>query len=333
MSFNKWKNKKTRTSDTTDSLVSKGFLKESPTLPLVYTCNVPNLNLPIWYKNNEQQVQDDLDKYGAVLFRGFNIHSQEDFQSFVSHSIKKTAQYVEGATPRTNLTKGIYTATEFPPDQEIALHNELSYVTTPPNKIVFCCLTAPQHGGQTQIVDIRKVLNRIDGEIVREFEKRGGWLLRRNYGNGFGPSVQKAFGMTDIEEIKAYGAAVDLKVTEISDGIVVTEQVRKAVHQHPQSGERVWFNHISFWHPSTLCPQVKEKMLEDLALSEFPFSTCFGDGSVIDDDTIEVIRRAYSDEEVKFDWRESDVLLLDNWNVAHGRKPFTGERLVLVAMG
>ncbi|WP_192509138.1 TauD/TfdA family dioxygenase [Pseudoalteromonas aurantia] len=333
MSFNKWRNKSSETKTSKSSVVSRVFLDESPTLPIVYKCHVPNVDLPTWYNQNEQQVLKDLADFGAVLFRGFNIHSEEDFQAFVAQGIKETAKYVEGATPRTKLAKGVYTATEFPADQEISLHNELSYVTEPPNKLAFCCLDAPDEGGQTQLVDVRKVLNRIGSEIASEFEKRDGWLLRRNYGNGYGPSVEKAFGMDDIEEIKAYGEKVDLKVTQLAADKVVTEQVRKAVHAHPVSGENVWFNHISFWHTNTLCPDVKARMEEDLSLAEFPYSTSYGDGSAIDDDTVEAIRLAYLEEEVKFDWVAGDVLLLDNWLVAHGRKPFKGDRKVLVAMG
>ncbi|MEI5640041.1 MULTISPECIES: TauD/TfdA family dioxygenase [unclassified Pseudoalteromonas] len=333
MSFNKWRNKKNGNTAPQSSLVSKVFLEESPTLPIVYKSSAANVDLPTWYSQNESEITRDLARFGAVLFRGFNIHSEEDFQQFVAASIRDTAQYVEGATPRTKLSKGVYTATEFPSDQEIALHNELSYVTEPPKKLAFCCLTAPESGGQTQLADVRKVLERIDDGIISEFEQRDGWLLRRNYGNGYGPTVKKAFGMTNIAEIKAYAEKADLKVTAISDDKVVTEQVRKAVHKHPLSEDKVWFNHISFWHTNNLCPDVRARMAEDLALADFPYSTCYGDGSDIDDMTVEALRKAYVNEEVKFNWREGDVLLLDNWLVAHGRKPFKGERRVLVAMG
>jgi hypothetical protein len=231
------------------------------------------------------------------------------------------------------LKNGVYTATEFPADQEIAPHNELSYVTHPPAKLMFCCLKAEMDGGQTHIVDVHKVLNRIDKDIVNEFSERGGWMLRRNYGNGFGPTLEKAFGLEDIQDIESYCQSVDVKLNRTSQDTYFTEQVRNAVHLHPTTGEEVWFNHVAFWHPSSLCPKVRAKMEEVYSLSEFPYSTYYGDGSQITDDVINTIRQSYSDEEVKFDWREGDVLLLDNWKVAHGRKPFEGNRSVLVAMG
>lgn len=334
MSFSKWQNTKKNVSEnTSDLFVSTVFLEEAPELPIVFKCKVPNLDLALWYSNNEKLIEEKLEKYGAVLFRGFGVHDQDDFNAIVNHAIKKTAEYVEGATPRTHLKNGVYTATEFPADQEIGPHNELSYVTQPPSRIIFCCLKADMKGGQTHIVDVSKVFKRISNDTISEFSQRGGWMLRRNYGNGFGPTLEKAFGMNDAQKIESYCKSVDVKFNRVSENNYFTEQVRKAVHLHPVTGEELWFNHVVFWHPSSLCPKVKAKMEEVYSLSEFPYSTYYGDGSQISDDVIDTIRKSYRDEEVKFDWREGDVLLLDNWKVAHGRKPFEGDRSVLVAMG
>ena len=38
-------------------------------------------------------------------------------------------------------------------------------------------------------------------------------------------------------------------------------------------------------------------------------------------------------ETVTFSWQRGDVLVLDHMLTAHGRRPFTGARRVLVAMG
>lgn len=37
-------------------------------------------------------------------------------------------------------------------------------------------------------------------------------------------------------------------------------------------------------------------------------------------------------EEVAFPWQPGDVLVVDNMLVSHGRRPFSGERRILVAM-
>jgi alpha-ketoglutarate-dependent taurine dioxygenase len=39
------------------------------------------------------------------------------------------------------------------------------------------------------------------------------------------------------------------------------------------------------------------------------------------------------DNAISFRWERGDVLLLDNYLVAHGRNPYEGPRKILVAMG
>ena len=59
---------------------------------------------------------------------------------------------------------------------------------------------------------------------------------------------------------------------------------------------------------------------------------CFGDGTEIPIADLRAVRDAYRKAEVVFPWRAGDVLVLDNVLAMHGRKPFEGDRRVLVAM-
>jgi alpha-ketoglutarate-dependent taurine dioxygenase len=47
---------------------------------------------------------------------------------------------------------------------------------------------------------------------------------------------------------------------------------------------------------------------------------------------LDEITQVYNDHSVVFPWREGDVLMLDNMLTAHGRKPFVGERKVVVGI-
>ena len=38
-------------------------------------------------------------------------------------------------------------------------------------------------------------------------------------------------------------------------------------------------------------------------------------------------------KDVQFQWREGDVLMVDNMLVAHARNPYQGARKIVVAMG
>jgi alpha-ketoglutarate-dependent taurine dioxygenase len=95
----------------------------------------------------------------------------------------------------------------------------------------------------------------------------------------------------------------------------------------------VWFNHVAFWHVSSLEPQVREATLETFPVEDLPYNTYYGDGEPIEDEVVRQLREAYRAETVAFPWQRGDLLMIDNILVAHGRSPFTGARKVLAAMG
>ena len=67
-------------------------------------------------------------------------------------------------------------------------------------------------------------------------------------------------------------------------------------------------------------------------LDGLPRQTYFGDGSKIPDNTLSAIRAAFAREATQFPWQSGDILLLDNMQMAHGRRAFTGPRKVLAAL-
>ncbi len=333
MDFSNWKKNRANAPVVERAVTEKVYLEGHPKLPIVYKALVPELDLATWYQLNAASIEQDLLDAGGILFRGFAVDSEAGFKSFSQVAFTKLAEYVQGATPRIELQKDVYTSTEFPADQEIELHNELSYVLQPPRKIAFCCLTAAREGGQTQIADVHEIYNKLDASIVEEFKRRGGWMLKRNYHYGFGPSVFSAFKLDSLEKIREYCAREQVEFNQVSEQHFMTRQVRDVVHSHPVTSKPLWMNHVAFWHPDNLLPDVRAKLSEMFSPEDFPYSTYYGDGTPIDSAVIAEISQLYRKVEVAFEWKAGDVMLLDNWRVAHGRKPFVGERKVIVSMG
>lgn len=331
MNFSDWKKTKLHSTSFADGLVYREVINNQ-CLPVVFRAKAPSQQLGEWYIANKAAVDEQLDMHGACLFRGFNVRNMVDFQEAAGRILSRPAKYIQGATPRSELAANIYTSTEFPKDQEISLHNELSYVSNPPQKIIFCCLQAAEHGGQTQIADMYSVYKNLDKRILDTFDRLGGWMLRRSYQQGFGPSIFKSFNLETIDEVVAFAQQENINVKWIDDHYR-SEQVNPVIKIHPKNNVPVWFNHVVFWHSASLCPKVKAKMLEVCDEETLPYNTFYGDGSRISDTTINEIRSVYQQEEVVFDWQEGDLMLLDNLRVAHGRKPFVGSRSVLVSMG
>lgn len=313
-------------------LVNIRPLREDCSLPVVISPVLDAMDLSSWASANLQTIDALLKKHGGILFRGFAMQGQPGFEQFLDAVHLERMHYIEGATPRTSLGHQVYTSTEFPPEHRIALHNELSYVLTWPMKISFFCIIPAESRGETPIADMRKVLRRIAPAIRQSFAGKG-WMLVRNFGDGLGLPWQTAFRTESKDEVERYCAAAQIQWEWREGGRLRTRQVRPATATHPQTGEEVWFNHVAFWHSSSLDANTRQLLVSEFKEDGIPYNTYYGDGAPIEDAVIDELRRAYDGETVEFPWQKGDALYLDNMLVSHGRSPFTGSRKIIVGMG
>ncbi|HEY2737285.1 MAG TPA: TauD/TfdA family dioxygenase, partial [Thermoanaerobaculia bacterium] len=96
--------------------------------------------------------------------------------------------------------------------------------------------------------------------------------------------------------------------------------------------EPVWFNHITFFHISTLPQEIREGLLAQFREEDLPNNTYYGNGSAIEAECLDILRQAYLEEKTALAWRRGDILMLDNVLAAHAREPFSGRREILVGM-
>lgn len=268
---------------------------------------------------------------GGLLFRGFRLDGAAAFREFAAGFGHELLTYEFGSTPRSKVETGVYTSTEYPQHQHIPLHNEQSYTRDWPMKIWFYCEEAAPEGGETPLADSRLVYSDMPAEIRERFAGKELTYVR-NFGAGLDVSWTEVFGTEDRSEVEAFCARRGIDCEWKDDGELRTRQRCQAVAAHPRTGEMLWFNQAHLFHVSNLEPEVRETLLDLVEEEDLPRNVTYGDGSPIDDETLDVVRGVLDRHTVAFPWRAGDVAMLDNMLVAHGRAPFKGPRKVRVAM-
>lgn len=314
-----------------EELVRSGPLRPGSPLPLVAEPAVEGVELGEWAVQNRERLEQQLLSSGAILFRNFGVRSVEQFDRFMRGLSGPLLEYTYGSTPRTKVQGQVYTSTEYPAHQEIPPHNEMSYSKDWPMKIWFLCLETAQSGGETPIVDSRRVYQRLNSGVREQFASRQVMYVR-NYGEGLDVPWQKVFRTEDRTAVEQFCRSAGIESEWLGGDRLRTREVCQAVARHPRSGEMVWFNQAHLFHVSNLSAEEREALLGMYAEEDLPRNAYYGDGTPIEPSALEEVRQVYRDELVSFPWEVGDVMMLDNMLTAHGRKPYSGSRRIVVGM-
>lgn len=310
---------------------SRSQLAGVPDFLLAIEPEEEGISLLHWARSREKSIEDDLFKYGAILFRGFAVSSASEFQEWMHVICGQLLSYDERSSPRSTVEGSIYTSTEYPAARRIPFHNESSYSHSFPGRIAFWCVRPAATGGETPIAHTGRVLRRLPTDLCETFRRRR-WSCVRNYRLGLGMSWQQSFQCDDPEKVEEHCIREGLQFEWLPNGGLRTTAIRDAFARRPQTDAASWFNHVSFFHASTLDADLRYGLVSQFGPRELPANTFYGDGDPIPDEVVATIREAYAAEAATFAWRAGDVLLLDNLLVSHSRSSFTGDRQVLVAM-
>ncbi|MFG6175959.1 amino acid adenylation domain-containing protein [Halomonas sp. THAF12] len=307
------------------------FLEEGRRFPIVIEPTDDGLDALAWAASQRDDIERTLRRHGGILFRHFDIDTPQAFEAF-AEAIHPGLYGNYGDLPKKEGGRNIYRSTPYPERQMILYHNESSHLECWPRKQLFFCERPSPVGGATPIVDCREMLQRLPADIVEAFERKG-LLYVRTFTRNLDVSWRDFFRTDSRREVEARLERAGIDWHWFGDDELQTRTRCPAVVTHPLTGERVFFNQVQLHHVSCLDAEVRRDLLELVGAERLPRNVYYGDGSVIDDEVMQRVGGAYEACAVRFDWRQGDVVMLDNMLAAHARDPYQGPRKIVVAMG
>jgi alpha-ketoglutarate-dependent taurine dioxygenase len=285
-----------------------------------------------WIAENRESLIQALAQHGAVLFRGFGVRTDLEFDELIGAFELPNFTYQESLSNavRRNRTERVFTANEAPPSVSIFLHHEMAQTPVYPSKLFFFCEHADMTGGATPLCRSDVLLARlleVRPHFVAACERLGvrysnTMPYEDDLASGQGRSWRSTLSVADAAaaEEKLTGLGYSWQWQEDGQNLRVTTPCLPAVRAL-EDGRKVFFNQlIAAFRGWKDARNSAEK------------SISFGDGSMIDSADM-AVAIALADE-LCFDiqWQAGDFALVDNFLVMHGRRPFEGERRVLASL-
>jgi len=284
-----------------------------------------------WVETNREKLSAQLSAHGAILLRGFGINSDQDFDQLIRAFAWPNFTYADSLSNavRRNRTERVFTANEAPADVSIFLHHEMAQTPVYPSRLLFYCEQAADSGGATPICRSDILLNRLRQQapsfvatcLAKGVRYSQTMPLYDDVDSGQGRSWGSTLTAQTQSEAEAKLTKLGYSwVWQADQSLSVTTPVLSAICELAD-GRSVFFHQlIAAFRGWKDARNSGEK------------SISFGDSTAIQHaDMAAAIELA---DELSFDipWLTGDVVLVDNFLVMHGRRPFQGTRKVLASL-
>ena len=289
-------------------LIKTEYLHPNELFPLVAKPAVADVDLADWAKNNREFIEAKLLQHGGILFRGFIGPVVSAFEQFaLSICSELFGEY--GDLPREGVSGKVYGSTPYPADKAILFHSESSHLHRWPMKIWFFCVQPAQQGGETPIVDCRKIYQLLDPKLREKFAQKQ-IMYVRNYTDGLDVSWKDFFKTEDKSVVEEYCREAGMEFEWKAGNNLRTRKIRPAIAKHPKTKEMVFFNQLPLHHISCLDAATRASLLSVFGEENLPRNVYYGDGTPIEDSVMAEIQAVYAQAAVSFPWQAGDILML-----------------------
>lgn len=287
-----------------------------------------------WVSDNLAILKKELSCTGAVLLRGFPIVDAESYGDFFTAFNYPNFTYKESLSNavRINHTETVFTANEAPKEVEIYLHNEMAQTPVYPAIISLFCEHAADHGGATVICRSDFVYQQLLAalpELTNKLAQVGIKYTTLMPGmddpqSGQGRSWRGTLSVKSVTAAEDKLRSLGYTWTWNDDGSLSAQTAALPVIKTLKDDRKVCFN------------QLVAAYMGWKGVRENPaIALCFGDNSEIPKSFLDTLVSIAKGLSFDLEWRDGDVVIVDNHLVMHGRQPYSGERKrkVLVVLG
>jgi len=305
----------------------------------------PSMSEEDWVASQRESLLAQLEKGGALWFRGFELmKTKEGFQQFYSLlGLDPCQDPLASVGARAVVSKkgAMYEAVNKPSRAKffVGMHNESTFKRT--NRLgAFVCFKRADTGGEFLLLDGRQALADMNPEVRERMYERGvrfsnAELPFFDFLRGT-PGPVKEVLMPVFKSVAelAVAAKIDMELElqwaeNEKDGLRLQalSPPQSPINRHPTTGEPQWFCNVHS-HSRYLRDRRDGELPDTSGASKLNVTDMFyGDGTPISAEDLEHIDEVTMRNLVKVPMEQGDVVLVDNYQVLHGRDVFEGERL------
>ena len=301
-----------------------------------------------YFASRREELLAQLTAGGALWLRGFDeMKTKEGFASFYEQLQLEPCQdplASVGARAIVDKKGAMYEAVNKPSRAKffVGMHAESTYKRT--NRLgAFVCFKPADTGGEFLLLDGHKMLKDMDPAVLGRLYERGVRFSNaelpffdflRSLPEPLAPLKEPLKGVFKGLAQVAVGAKIDMELElrwdeNDEDGLrlLAFSPAQPPINRHPETGEPAWFCNVHS-HSRYLRDKRDGKLVESSGASKLNVTNMFyGDLSEISPEDLQHIDEVTMRNLVKVPMQKGDVVLVDNYQVMHGRDVFTGERL------
>ncbi|MHC5672871.1 TauD/TfdA family dioxygenase [Nostoc sp.] len=241
--------------------------------------------------------------HGVLLFRGFDVDTNlfKEFTNLLSIDFRN---YAGGAFSRRviNGDQTLLSVNDF--KSEIKLHGEMYYQQNIPLMLWFFCANPPLEDGETTVCDGRQFFKEISSSTKELFSKKKLKFTVQISQQDW----QKKYQTDDLNTLEEIFQQNNTHLTVNDDQSILLEYISPAIISSRCGKYRVFIN--------SLLPtkQLSPKILN------------FEDDSEISDEVVSELNEIAEKITTEISWQKSDILMIDNTRILHGRRSFTDDQ-------